>query len=282
MSQPKPIRHYVIPDVQVRPGDIVDHLDWIAKDIVRRKPDVIVCIGDFYDLPSLSKYSPAGGLEKEGARVLADIEAGNEAMARLVGPIHFERARLARRRQKRWNPRMIFTEGNHEYRANRFASDDARLVGLVGTHLLPVEHYGWERYSYLEPVEIDGVHFTHFWQSAHSPRPIGGSIDNRLNKLCVTFVCGHEQGLRYGSRSLATGKTLHGIVAGSCYLGTESYRGPQARNEWRGTVVLHDVRDGEFEPMFLSLRYLCAEYTGRDLHEYMTSNYPGRDWGHLK
>jgi hypothetical protein len=278
----KPTRHYVVPDVQVRPGDICDHLDWIARDIVRRKPDVIVCIGDFWDLPSLSSYSVAGGLEKEGARVLADIRAGDEAMARLVQPIHAERARLTRRKQRAWNPRFIFTEGNHEARIARYASNDARFEGLVGTHLLEVEGHGWERYKFEQPVEVDGVWYCHYWKTAHSPRPIGGTIDNRLNKLGFSFVQGHEQGKRYGDRPLANGRTIHGIVAGSCYLGVETYRGPQGANEWRGVVVLHDVRDGDFEPMFLTLRWLCREYTGEELPAYMLKRYPERDWSHLE
>lgn len=277
----RPTRHYVLPDVQVRPGDVVDHLDWIAQDIVRRKPDVIVCIGDFWDLPSLSMYSVAGGLEKEGARVLADIRAGDEAMARLVQPIHAEIARIKRRKQRAWNPRFIFTEGNHEARIARYASNDARFEGLVGTHLLEVEGYGWERYKFEQPVEVDGVWYCHYWKTAHSPRPIGGTIDNRLNKLGFSFVQGHEQGKRYGDRPLANGKTIHGIVAGSCYLGVETYRGPQGANEWRGVVVLHDVRDGDFEPMFLTLRWLCREYAGEELPDYMAKRYPGRDWSHL-
>lgn len=278
----EPRRHYVIPDVQVRPGDVTDHLDWIAADIIRRKPGVIVCIGDFWDLPSMSSYSPPGGLEKENSRIRRDIDAGTEALQKITVPVWKEVKRLADAHKRRWNPRLVFTEGNHEHRIARLAQQDARFEGVVGTHLLPVEECGFERHKFLEPVEIDGIFYTHFWQSAMSPRPIGGTIDNRLNKLCVSFVCGHEQGLRYGSRPLATGKTLHGIVAGSCYLGTESYRGPQARNEWRGTVVLHDVRDGEFEPMFLSLRYLCEEYTGENLFSYMTNRYPDRDWTHLR
>ena len=278
----KPRRHYVIPDCQIRPGDVADHLDWIAQDIVRRKPDVIVCIGDFWDLPSLSRYSPAGGQEKEGARLLADIEAGDAAMARLTAPIHAEVARLKRRKQRQWTPRMVFTEGNHEYRAARFASDDARFEGVVGTHLCNVEAYGWERYGFLEPVEIDGIHYAHFWQSGHSDRPVGGTIDNRLNKLGFSFVAGHEQGKRYSDRPLPNGKTLHGIVAGSCYLGTEAYRGPQAVNEWRGVVVLNDVVDGDCDPMFLRMRYLCRTYAGEEIGAYMQKRYPGKDWGYLR
>jgi hypothetical protein len=278
----KPRRHYVLPDLQVRPGDVTDHLDWIAADIVRRLPDVIVVIGDWWDLPSLSKYSPAGGTEKEGARLLDDLAAGEAALHRLTAPIFAEIERRKRRHLPRWSPRMVFCEGNHEHRAARFASDDARFEGVVGTHLCQVEAFGFERHKFKVPVEIDGVWYAHFWQSQNSDRPIGGTIDNRLNKLGFSFVQGHEQGKRYGNRPLPNGRTIHGIVAGSCYLGVESYRGPQAANEWRGTVVLHDVRNGgDFEPMFLTLRYLCEEYTGEALPDYLRKRYPERDWSHL-
>lgn len=277
----KPRRHYVIPDVQVRPGDVVDHLDWIAQDIVRRKPDVIVCIGDFYDLPSLSRYSPAGGMEKEGSRLKSDLEAGHAAMERLTKPIHAEIARCERRHLQRWKPRMIFCEGNHEARAARFAQEDARFEGVIGTHLCEVERFGWERHKFLEPVEVDGFWYSHYWQSGHSDRPIGGTIDNRLNKLGFSFIAGHEQGRRYSDRPLPNGRTIHGIVVGSCYLGTESYRGPQAVNEWRGTVVLHDVKNGDCDPMFLRMRWLCREYAGKEIMDYMQEKHPRRDWSHL-
>ena len=281
MSAPK--RHYIVPDVQVRPGDIVDHLDWIAQDIIRRKPDVIVCIGDFYDLPSLSKYSPAGSLEKENSRVIDDIDAGDAALSRLTYPIWQEVNRIRDNKKKQWKPRMVFTFGNHEARADRFASEDARFQGLVGTGLIAVESFGFERVPFEQPIEIDGVWYCHYWKNANSPKPIGGTIDNRLNKLGFSFVQGHEQGKRYGNRPLPNGRTIHGIVAGSCYLGVEGYRGPQGANEWRGTVVLHDVRNGgDFEPMFLTLRYLCLEYTGENLPDYMRKRYPDRDWSHLK
>jgi hypothetical protein len=42
---------------------------------------------------------------------------------------------------------------------------------------------------------IDGVHYSHYFSNTHSGKPIGGSIDNRLNKIGHSFVAGHEQGL---------------------------------------------------------------------------------------
>lgn len=277
-----PIKHYIIPDCQIRPGDVTDHLDWIAKDIIRRKPDVVINLGDWFDFPSMSAHSEPGSLEKENARFLADLKAGKDAMERLMRPIHNEVARIRANKKRQWNPRFIFTFGNHENRADRFASLDARLEGVIGSHLCDVESWGYEAYKFEEPVQIDGVWYSHYWKSAHSPRPLGGTIESRLNKLGFSFVQGHEQGKRYSDRMLPNGKTIHGLVLGSCYLGTESYRGPQGRTEWRGTAVLHDVRDGDYEPMFLSLRYLCREYTGEALEEYMKKRYPNQNWDHLK
>lgn len=272
---------YVIPDMQIRPGDVTDHLDWIAMDIVRRQPDWLIIMGDWWDLPSLNTHEAPGSAAKENARFIEDLDAGRDALARLIGPVDKDIARRQRKHRTRWNLRKKFLEGNHEVRADRLAAADPRLTGVVGTALCDVERFGFERHKFLEPINVEGVVFSHYWQNALSSRPIGGTMDNRLNKICTSFVCGHEQGLRYGNRPLPTGRTIYGVVCGSAYLGTEDYRGPQARTEWRGTVVLHDVRDGEFEPMFLTLRYLCRKYTGEDLVEYMVKRYPDQDWTHL-
>ena len=55
---------------------------------------------------------------------------------------------------------------------------------------------------------------------------------------------------------MADGRMLTAIIAGSCYLHNEKYLGPQGNNHWRGLVMLHDVRDGEFDVMPVTLSYL--------------------------
>lgn len=519
-------RHYVIPDLQSRKGVPMDHLSWIAADIVRRKPDVIVQIGDAGDFPSLSSHDPVGSMAREGARYEDDLEAFHDTFELLTRPIIDEVARLERNHEKRWRPRLIFTEGNHEYRIVRAINADPRFAGTIGPHHLNVARWGWEYHKFLEVVQADGVnyclapehraltadlrwvalgdlkvgdklvafdehspgprrgrlyrtafveaaktepaprkrvissdgtelivtpdhkwlartfgttvwrwvstddlrpgmelckpfevwtkqdthdagwlagifdgeghlskpncsqggiqvgfaqnpgivldraceilrsldhaftvyesiktvvqaricgassekmrllgrirperliakfrpemlgriqastnrqcpkvvriedagtgdvakiqtstgtlivegfahHNCHYFQMAGSDRPIGGSMDNRLNKICGTFVQGHEQGLLQHRRPLPIGKTIHGVVAGSAYLHSEDYRGPQRNNEWRGTVVLHDVRNGgDCDPMPLSMQYLCREYEGTDLYTFLTKKYP--------
>lgn len=271
-------RHFVIPDTQVRPGVPLDHLRWVAQSIIDYRPDVIVHLGDHWDMPSLSSYDGPGTLTGEGARYEDDIAAGMEGMRILSEPILAEMKRLRDGHRLRWEPRMVFLFGNHEDRINRAINADPRYAGTIGLHHCNVAKWGWEAHQFKEKVEIDGVNYCHYFQAEKSDRPIGGSMDNRLNKICSTFVCGHEQGLLTHRRPLPIGRTIHGIVAGSCYLHDEHYRGPQRNNEWRGVVVLNDVRNGgDCEPMAVTLDALCRKYEKRDLDEYLRDKYPNAE-----
>jgi hypothetical protein len=50
-------------------------------------------------------------------------------------------------------------------------------------------------------------------------------------------------------------------VAGSFYLHDEEYRGPQANDEWRGIIILNEVKDGSYDLMTLSLDYLRRRFS---------------------
>jgi hypothetical protein len=247
----------LIPDAQVKPGVDTSHVDWAAQAIVEYLPDVIVVIGDWWDLPSLSSYEKPGGLKLEGARIKDDIECGNEAFERLVKPMNAESKRRERRGSELWNPRRVFCKGNHEDRADRIAKNDAKFEGVINSDKLLTP--GFERHEFLSIVEIDGLSYSHYFANQHSGKPIGGSIENRLNKIGRSFVAGHEQGLAYGLKTYPGHLTRHGLIAGSFYLHSEEYRGPQA-SEWKGIVCLNEVRDGNYDVMPLSMSYLRRRF----------------------
>ena len=50
------------------------------------------------------------------------------------------------------------------------------------------------------------------------------------------------------------------IIAGSCYEHDEGYMGPQGNEHWRGFYMLHEVKDGAFDEMAVSLNYLRERY----------------------
>lgn len=236
----------------------LEHVDWAAQAIVEYKPDVVVVMGDWWDMPSLSLYDAPGSKKMEGARYEEDVQVGNEAFSRLVSPMNREIARLRRGKKKQWTPECHFLFGNHENRIIRAINKEPKFEGVIGLHQLDTQ--GFERHRFMERVWIDGVVYSHYFQAANSPYAIGGSIDNRLNKIGDSFVQGHQQGFMYGNRVFPTGKIRHGLVAGSFYLHDEDYAGPQGNDHWRGLVVLNGVADGDYDVMPLKMDYLRRKY----------------------
>lgn len=250
-------RHLLIPDTQVRKGVDTKHIDWAARAIVEYRPDVIVMIGDHWDMHSLSTHDAPGSEHMENSRYWDDVNSGNEAFARLCKPMQKVMAREKGR--KKWKPRCVFTFGNHEHRITRAVSKEPRLTGAYSLHHLNTQQF--ERHDFLEIVNIDGIAYSHYFANVLSGRPIGGTIPNRLNKIGRSFVCGHEQGMQYGMVQYPGSIRRHGLVAGSFYSHCESYRGAQGRDEWRGIVVLNEVQSGDYCVMPLTLDYLRRKYS---------------------
>lgn len=270
----------LLPDFQVKPGAPQDHFPWIAAYIVEKKFDVVIQIGDWNDNHSLNGHAEKGSLPLEGARYIDDIAAVTNSFKLLNDPIQAEIARLAKNHKKRWEPRLIYQKGNHEARADRVANNDPKYQGVVSSDDFKTP--GWERYEFLKVIEIEGVQSCHYFKMQNSNNPIGGTADNRLNKIGATHVGGHTPGFLYGNRVYPDGRTRHSLTCGSAYLHVEDYRSSQCNTHFRGIVALNDVRDGDFDIMPVSLKFLCRKYEGMELDRYCKLKYSGGDWGHLE
>lgn len=252
-------KHLFIPDCQVKPGVPLEHLTWIGKYIVRKKPDVIVCIGDFADMPSLSSYDK-GKKAFEGRRYKADIAAAKKGMDLLLGPLREYNAHQRQIKAKQYKPRLVMTLGNHEQRIMRAIENQAELEGMLSYNDLPYQD--WEVHDYLKPVFISGVCYTHYMANPMTGNPMAGMASTVLKTVGHSFVVGHSQKLEVATRTLITGEQQWGIVAGACYLHDEDYKGYQGNNHWRGIIMLHRVINGSFDPCFISLDYLRDRYSG--------------------
>jgi hypothetical protein len=158
------MKHLVIPDCQVKPGQSVKYLENIGRYIVEKQPEVIVCIGDFADMPSLSSYDVAKK-SFEGRTYKADIRAVHKGMDALLNPLHKLQAKQAKAKKKQYKPRMILTLGNHEDRITRAVEYDRKLEDLISLEDLNYEHHGWEVYAYLDVVVVDGIAYSHYFAS---------------------------------------------------------------------------------------------------------------------
>lgn len=245
--------HMVIPDIQAKPGVSLDYLKWIGQYIIAKKPDILICIGDFADMPSLSSYDK-GKKSFEGRRYKADIQSAKDAMDLMLAPMREYNKRQKDGHHKQYTPRMVLTLGNHEERIMRVSEYAPELEGVVGYDDLPYE--SWEVVDYLKPIDIDGVTYVHYLANPMSGKPYGGTALNQLAKVGRTFVVGHKQTLDVATRFTIGGVQQWGIVAGAAYPHFEDYKGYQGNDHWRGVLYLHRVVNGSFDPMFISLDYL--------------------------
>lgn len=148
------IRHLIIPDVQAKYGEDFTFLKKIGTYIVEKKPNVIIQLGDFSDMESLSSYDQ-GKKSFEGKRYTKDIEASQEAMECLLQPIREFNIKAKKNKDKLYKPRLILTLGNHEQRINRAVENDPKLEGLIKIEDLPYQD--WEVIPFLVPIIVDGV-----------------------------------------------------------------------------------------------------------------------------
>jgi hypothetical protein len=253
------MEHFVIPDTQVKPGVPLDHLRAAGNYIVDKRPDVVIHLGDHWDMHSLSSYD-RGTKRAEGARYQEDIDAGLAGMVELLKPLHELRAKQKQQKIKLWKPRMVFLLGNHEQRIERHVNANPEFEGKLGYHDLKLKELGWEVHEFREPVEINGVYYAHYFYNPMTGRAYGGRIHTRLQNLGFSFTMGHQQGLETAIKPLNNGKTIRGLVAGSFYQHQEEYKGPQANDHWQGCIYKHEVRDGNYDIMELSLGYLRREW----------------------
>lgn len=251
--------HFVIPDTQVKPGVPLDHLTAAGNYIVDRRPDTVIHLGDHWDMHSLSSYD-RGTKNAEGARYQDDIDAGIIGMQKLLSPLHDLQRRQKRQKIKQYQPQMIFLLGNHEERIMRHVNANPELDGKLGYQDLRLDAMGWYVCDFKDPIEVDGVWYCHYFYQPMSGRPYGGRVHTKLQNLGFSFTMGHQQGLETAIKPLNNGKTIRGTVAGSFYQHSEAYKGPQANDHWHGCLYKHEVREGNYCLMELSMSYLLSNW----------------------
>jgi len=243
--------HLVIPDSHAHPDFDNRRYTMLGMLIHDLKPDVVVDIGDWFDMPSLCSYD-RGKKSFEGRSYKRDIEAGLDAQDRMMHEI---------KKYKKKLPRFVRTLGNHENRVNRAVEMDRVLEGTIGTSDFMSKEYGFEEYPFLEAVDIDGIDYSHYFVTGVSGRPIGGEHPaySLLTKRFKSSTCGHVHTFDYCIRTGGRDK-LHGAVVGVYQDYHADYAGP-ANDIWNpGIVVKRGVENGAYDIEHISLKRIEEAY----------------------
>jgi len=247
----------VIADTQIDNESPTQHLEALSRYIWKHKPETIIHIGDHWDFPSLSSY--ASSMESEGRRLYHDLEGGFKAF-KLIMQHTNDKNKSGKRVQ--YKPKKHFLMGNHEQRLKRFIDSHPVLEGCFDLHAW-IKEEKWEVHDMNDPLWVEGICFSHYMENPMSGRPVGGSIENKLNKFPHSFVHGHQQQYQFGRRQNLQGMPHFGVCAGSFYLHDENYRGAN-NTEIRGFTHLKGFTNRygyqDFDVEFISLERLLEEW----------------------
>lgn len=246
----------VIPDCQVKEGVPLDHLEWASDYINDKRPDEIICIGDFADMESLSSYDK-GKKSFEGRSYQRDISVAKRAMSLLLS--QFKTTTVLKSDRSTYSPKRILLLGNHEERILRTIELDRILEGTISVDDLGYTEAGWIVHPYLSVYRSRGISFSHYFTSGVMGRPVS-SARALLTKKHTSAIMGHVQKRDIAYDYTSDGKQITGIFVGTFYQHDEAYLNPQTNKHWRGIWMLHDCKDGEFDEMPVSMNYLKTRF----------------------
>lgn len=248
--------HLIIPDGHAHPKHGNERADYLGKLILDLKPDVVINMGDMFDMPSLADYDK-GKRSFWGRTYKDDVNAGLEFDDRLWAPI---------KGAKKKKPDSVYLIGNHEQRIDRAINLQPELEGTIGYDDLDLER----NYNTVVPyaggtpgiVEVDGVHYAHYFVSGVMGRPIGGEHPaySLLTKEFTSCTCGHIHVADYSIRTTVSGRKIMGLVCGVYQDYDSDWAGEINKLWWRGCVIKHNVENGCYDPEFVSLERLKKAY----------------------
>lgn len=248
--------HLIIPDPHAHFEHHNNRALWLGRLINEVKPDVVVNLGDTADMPSLSGYDK-GKKSFQGRTYRADIDAHNDFQEKLWHEVKKAKKKL---------PRRVTLHGNHEHRIHRAIELQPELEGAIGYSDLELRYWYDDIVPYQGTtpgvIEIDGVHYAHYFVSGVMGRAVGGihPAASLLAKQHGSCTAGHSHLLDYSVHTSVTGSKMVGLVAG--WFG--DYRADWAGvcNDlwWSGVVVKRNVENGFYDLETISIDKLRKEY----------------------
>lgn len=250
------MRHLVIPDAQVKEGVDTRHILAAGNIVTKFRPDKIIVIGDFWDFPSLGTHSDRGSIQFHNLSYNKDLQAGIDAMELFLGPLEELKNKQQRLHLKRYSPELIFTGGNHEYRRDRLEDQVPKLAGALATPEEYLVDKGFMVHPFKQRVIHDGISYCHLCPQTKS----AGAVERAhliLAKRHESWTVGHSQVLDYFVTPHSP--RLQAIIAGSFYTHDESYK-EGSNDHWRGLILKNNVIDGTYDPTFMEINNLMADY----------------------
>lgn len=245
----------VIGDAHVEPGQSLRRFKWANKYILDVRPQRIVIIGDFATMDSLSEWDRDKRKKMEGRRYQADIDCARLALNLMLDGVDN-------------GVPLVYTEGNHEERTDRYIDYHPELVGKVSVeHDLLGDTRASGRQVIYVPYKQDwnyrGVSFTHV-PIQENGKPVGGktATQRALGLYQNSVVFGHTHKLDVACEHRHNSPHLNQSINVGCYFEhIAEYAIGSVTSYWRGLVLLNHYSTNRVDITTRSLGWLKSVYS---------------------
>ncbi len=237
-----------------------NRFDWLGSFLFDIRPDVYVDLGDGADMSSLNSYDTRYPKAIVSQNYEKDIQAYLDAQDRLWHKFRYNKKRM---------PFRVGFEGNHEHRIKKAIAHDPRLEGSkygISFSHLNVSHHFDEYHDYVNSAPAlavyDGICFGHYVGSGNNGNALSGKHHaySLLEKLNCSVTVGHSHKFNYHVKHDSIPYPIHGLVAGNFKGKDEAWAG-QSNREWRkGVAVKREVRNGDYDLQWISMKALEKRY----------------------
>lgn len=174
----------ILPDVHLKESIGKDYA--AVKPFIKKiKPDVIILLGDFMDVNSLSAWDYDKKRKMEGRRYKKEIDCAKEELDFL----------------QKYCKEIIYIEGNHEDRVNRYLDKNPEMEGIIE---IPEElnlkerEIKWVKMNDL--YKLSGMYFTHGMYTNKY------SAQKHLQVLGCNICFGHQHSTQTAMQNMAMQK----------------------------------------------------------------------------
>jgi hypothetical protein len=236
--------HLIIGDSHSDPTVPNHRYEWLGRMITDIQPSVVIDIGDFGTFSSLSHFDKPGSLEGENTRYSQDIDAYIDAQSRIKHQV--DEYNKGTPKAKRYTPRWVRTLGNHEYRIVRaIEAEPRKFEGVIGMDDLLSKEFSWEQYDYLQPIDIDGVRYSHHF--IRGGRAFGTSKYGCFHLSegeSISTMFGHTHRRGYAETADSQGVRRCSVNVGCYFTHWERYASTDNHRWWSGICLAKDIQNG--------------------------------------
>jgi len=254
----------VLPDSHTEPGQDLRRFDWAGKLIADQRPELIVELGDFMTVDSLSSWNRNKRLTLEQKRFEYEIDTAIEAISYLFAPLKELQATQRRQHVAIYHPITIHCNGNHEDRVQRYAELHPEMALTLDRRMERVFDPYNHVIPYKEFYEYAGIMFTHApCNAAGSPVTGKYALARATELVQKSIVFGHlhrREHLNIARHGMSKQDVIQIFCAGAFFEQVDSYVAGATNHYCRCLQILHVTSYGRFDPEEWSLTRLEQVY----------------------